>query len=72
MAREGPAWKSQARPGFFIYTCSCRYAGFGKITFTGCRYTAHASPCCNLNARTVFVNSIAIVIGPTPPGTGVT
>ena len=33
--------------------------------------TIQAYPLCNLAARTTFSRSMATVIGPTPPGTGV-
>ena len=40
----------------------------------GDKYEIAVQPvgCCNLAALSVFSNSIVTVIGPTPPGTGVT
>ncbi len=52
------------RGGFWVFLSHRTAPCFGLFSF-------YKSPFCCFAAVTVFFKSVAIVIGPTPPGTGV-
>lgn len=65
----GRACLNTAKP---VYTNVHKRAAGCKENFTPCRFLpCYFRPFCSFAAISVFFISMAIVIGPTPPGTGV-